>query len=170
MEDVAVARVILVIDDDDNVRRSVRAVLSHAGWGVEQANDGEAGLRLIERRTEPYTLVITDLQMPQLDGRLVAETLGQCRPRQAVLCMSGSALECPPLGPHDTSFPSWPNLSPNRRCTRPSSARSSTPRSTGPRGGAGPGRQWAIWSPTPAGCAGVKDAFTEAPRRRRFPN
>jgi DNA-binding NtrC family response regulator len=105
MEDVAVARVILVIDDDDNVRRSVRAVLRYAGWGVEQANDGEAGLRLVERRPEPYALVITDLQMPQLDGRLVAETLGQCRPRQAVLCMSGSAVGCPPVGPHDTEFP-----------------------------------------------------------------
>jgi DNA-binding NtrC family response regulator len=105
MEDVAVARVILVIDDDDNVRRSVRGVLRHAGWGVEQASDGEAGLRLIERRLEPYALVITDLQMPQIDGRAVAETLGQCRARQAVLCMSGSAVECPPVGPHDIEFP-----------------------------------------------------------------
>jgi FixJ family two-component response regulator len=42
--------------------------------------------------------------MPQLDGRVVAETLGPCRPRQAVLCMSGSAVECPPVGPHDTEF------------------------------------------------------------------
>lgn len=105
MEDVAVARVILVIDDDDNVRRSVREVLRHAGWGVDQASDGEAGLRLIERRPEPYALVITDLQMPHIDGRVVAETLGQCRPRQAVLCMSGSAVECPPVGPRDVEFP-----------------------------------------------------------------
>jgi DNA-binding NtrC family response regulator len=108
MEDVAVARVILVIEDDNNVRRSVREVLRHAGWGVEQASDGEAGLRLIERRPEPYALVITDLQMPQIDGRAVAETLGQCRPRQAVLCMSGSAVECPPVGPHDIEFPLLP--------------------------------------------------------------
>jgi two-component system cell cycle sensor histidine kinase/response regulator CckA len=104
LEDVA-ARMILVIDDDDNVRRSVRQVLKHAGWAVEQANDGEAGLRLIEQRLGPYALVITDLQMPRLDGRAVAETLGQCRPRQAVLCMSGSTAECPPVGPHDSAFP-----------------------------------------------------------------
>jgi DNA-binding NtrC family response regulator len=104
MEDVAV-HVILVIDDDANVRRSVLRVLNLAGWGVEQAIDGEAGLRLIEQRTTPYALVITDLQMPQLDGRVVAETLGQCRPGQAVLCMSGSADGCPPVGPHDTDFP-----------------------------------------------------------------
>jgi DNA-binding NtrC family response regulator len=104
MEDVAV-HVILVIDDDANVRRSVLRVLNLAGWGVEQAIDGEAGLRLIEQRTTPYALVITDLQMPQLDGRVVAETLGQCRPGQAVLCMSGSADGCPPVGPHDADFP-----------------------------------------------------------------
>jgi DNA-binding NtrC family response regulator len=103
MEDVA--RMILVIDDDANVRRSVRLVLKLAGWGVEQAVDGEAGLRLIEQRPAPYALVITDLQMPHIDGRMVAETLGQCRPGQAVLCMSGSAAECPPVGPHDTAFP-----------------------------------------------------------------
>jgi DNA-binding NtrC family response regulator len=60
---------------------------------------------MIERRLTPYALVITDLQMPQIDGRLVAETLGQCRPGQAVLCMSGSASERPPVGPHDTAFP-----------------------------------------------------------------
>jgi DNA-binding NtrC family response regulator len=105
MKDIAVARVILVIDDDANVRRSVRQVLKVAGWSVEQAIDGEAGLRLIEQRLTPFALVITDLQMPQLDGRAVAETLGQCRPGQAVLCMSGSASECPPVGPHDTAFP-----------------------------------------------------------------
>ena len=50
MADVAVARVILVIDDDANVRRSVWHVLKFAGWDVEQAVDGEAGLRLIEQR------------------------------------------------------------------------------------------------------------------------
>jgi len=105
MEDVAVAHVILVIDDDANVRRSVLRVLNLAGWGVEQAIDGEAGLRLIEQRPAPYALVITDLQMPQLDGRAVAETLSQCRPGQAVLCMSGSTDGCPPVGPHDTDFP-----------------------------------------------------------------
>jgi DNA-binding NtrC family response regulator len=105
MADVAVARVMLVIDDDANVRRSVRIVLKIAGWSVEQAIDGEAGLRMIEQRPAPYALVITDLQMPQIDGRLVAETLGQCRPGQPVLCMSGSAAECPPVGPHDTAFP-----------------------------------------------------------------
>jgi DNA-binding NtrC family response regulator len=105
MADVAVARVILVIDDDANVRRSMRVVLRLAGWSVEQAIDGEAGLRLIEQRPSPYALVITDLQMPQIDGRVVAETLGRCRPGQEVLCMSGSAAECPPVGPHDTAFP-----------------------------------------------------------------
>ena len=105
MKDIAVARVILVIDDDDNVRRSVRQVLKIAGWSVEQAIDGEAGLRMIEKRLTPFALVITDLQMPQIDGRAVAETLGQCRPGQAVLCMSGSAAECPPVGHHDTAFP-----------------------------------------------------------------
>ena len=105
MADVAVARVILVIDDDVNVRRSVGHVLERAGWGVEQAVDGEAGLRLIEQRPAPYALVITDLQMPQIDGRVVAETLGQCRPGQAVLCMSGSAAAYPPVGPRDTAFP-----------------------------------------------------------------
>jgi FixJ family two-component response regulator len=35
----------------------------------------------------------------------VAETLGRCRPGQAVLCLSGSAAECPPVGPRDTAFP-----------------------------------------------------------------
>jgi DNA-binding NtrC family response regulator len=105
MADVEVARMILVIDDDTNVRRSVRLVLKLAGWGVDQAADGEAGLRLIERGPAPYVLVITDLQMPQIDGRVVAETLGQCWPGQAVPYMSGSAAECPPVGPHDTAFP-----------------------------------------------------------------
>jgi len=63
---------ILVVDDEEVVRTSVRATLRRAGYVVTTAEDGVRGL--VELRKNPrFDLVITDLVMPELDGtRLIA--------------------------------------------------------------------------------------------------
>ncbi len=58
---------ILVVDDDEGVRYTLRGVLEDAGMEVEEAADGEAAWARIE--AEPsFHLVLTDLRMPRLDG------------------------------------------------------------------------------------------------------
>jgi two-component system response regulator ResD len=79
---------VLVVDDEPSMRRILRRTLEAEQFHVEEASDGESALRLIQARTEPFDLVLTDLSMPLIDGRRLSETLRQYRPSVAVLCMS----------------------------------------------------------------------------------
>jgi len=93
---------VLVVDDEPPVRQFLRRTLEAEGFQVEEAHDGESALRLIQARTEPFDLVLTDLSMPQIDGRQVSETLRRYRPSVAVLCMSADPDAVPYIESSDT--------------------------------------------------------------------
>ena len=59
-------QLILVVDDEDNLRDVLVEVLSRDGHEVDSAVDGAEGLRRVEERR--YDLVVTDLRMPGLEG------------------------------------------------------------------------------------------------------
>ncbi len=59
-------RRILVVDDSPNTREVVRIILESAGYLVDTAKDGEDALVRVTRR--PYHLVVSDIEMPRLDG------------------------------------------------------------------------------------------------------
>jgi DNA-binding response OmpR family regulator len=65
--------VILVVEDDDDLRRVLALNLERHGYQVEQAADGEEGLR-IARELQP-DLVVLDLMLPKLDGRHVCRLI-----------------------------------------------------------------------------------------------
>ncbi len=69
--------VILVVDDDENLRRLVAAYLEGEGYEVEQAADAEAAFASVERR-EP-NLVLLDLMLPGLNGLEVARRMRATR-------------------------------------------------------------------------------------------
>jgi putative two-component system response regulator len=82
---------ILVVDDDRAVRRSIRRVLE--GWGctVEEAGDGNAAL---EQLCVPgQRLVLTDIDMPSLDGFDLLDTINQRFPHCGVIMVSGMSHE-----------------------------------------------------------------------------
>ncbi|MDX6506187.1 MAG: hypothetical protein QOG06_831 [Gaiellaceae bacterium] len=60
------AETILVIDDDDDIRRLVRTLLERAGYAVLEAPDGRAGLRIFFAQAPD--LVVLDVSMPERDG------------------------------------------------------------------------------------------------------
>ncbi len=93
---------VLMVDDDADLRGILRRMLEAEGFHVEEASDGEAGLRLIQARTEPFDLVLTDLSMPRIDGRQVSETLRRYRPGVALLCMSADPDAVPYIESSDT--------------------------------------------------------------------
>ena len=65
-------RTILAVDDSPSMRQMVRATLESAGYGVVEAADGQEALELA--RTRSVDLVISDVNMPRMDGiRLVSE-------------------------------------------------------------------------------------------------
>ena len=80
---------VLVVDDEPALRDIVRRTLEAEGFHVEDAPDGASALHLVQARAEPFDLVLSDLSMPVIDGRQVAETLARYRPGVALLCMSG---------------------------------------------------------------------------------
>ena len=59
------SRVILTVDDSASVRQMVTFTLKGAGYDVVEAKDGEDALTKL---TQPIAMVITDLNMPRLDG------------------------------------------------------------------------------------------------------
>jgi DNA-binding NtrC family response regulator len=69
---------ILLIDDDDSLRRVIEFSLTEAGYKVKAAADGEEGLRLFEK--EPFDAVITDITMPGMNGM---EVLARVHERDA---------------------------------------------------------------------------------------
>jgi len=80
---------ILLVEDEDVVRGLARKVLEHAGYNVLDASGGEEAFRLCQKHTEPIHLLLTDVVMPEMSGREIAERLKTLRPTTRVLFMSG---------------------------------------------------------------------------------
>jgi CheY-like chemotaxis protein len=80
---------VIFADDEDAVRWIGRRYLEADGWGVLEATDGLAALQIIQLLTDPLDLVITDLNMPRVTGRELAEVLSVFRPRLPVLGITG---------------------------------------------------------------------------------
>ncbi len=80
---------ILVAEDSDGVRRLVRQVLTRCGYSVLEARNGEEALSVAERHPGPIRLTVTDVVMPGMGGRLMADRLKSARPEMRVLFMSG---------------------------------------------------------------------------------
>jgi CheY-like chemotaxis protein len=83
------APTILVVDDEDIVRALVTRALREAGYRVVQAQHGAAALALLEGGTQTIHLVISDLVMPGIGGREVAQWIAAHSPGLPVLFISG---------------------------------------------------------------------------------
>jgi len=59
---------VLVVDDDVGVRRVCTRVLTHEGWIVVEAGNGRAGIAELETATQSFDCVLSDVNMPELDG------------------------------------------------------------------------------------------------------
>jgi PAS domain S-box-containing protein len=80
---------VLVVEDMDAVRRATCRMLERQGYKVLDAANGAAALALAAAHDGPIHLLLTDVVLPGLDGRQIAERLLQTRPQVRVLYMSG---------------------------------------------------------------------------------
>ncbi len=78
---------ILIIDDEQQVRAMMRQMLERAGHEVDEASDGEAGLRSFQRKSAD--LVITDILMPVKGGLVTIAELRRDHPGVKVIAISG---------------------------------------------------------------------------------
>lgn len=81
---------ILVVDDDRNTRRYMRAVLEAADYTVSEAADGVEALKMMEK--EYVDLVVLDIMMPEMDGYEFTETLRSVQNNLPILMVSARQL------------------------------------------------------------------------------
>ena len=80
---------VLLVEDEDAVRALAREVLRRHGYVVLEARHGLDALRVAERHPDPIHLMVTDVVMPHISGRELADRLADVRPAMKVLFMSG---------------------------------------------------------------------------------
>ena len=80
---------ILVVEDNDEVREVAVRILSGQGYRVLEASQGLDAFLICTEHDGPIHLLLTDVVMPKMSGRELAETLMSIRPRIKVLYMSG---------------------------------------------------------------------------------
>jgi len=78
---------VLVVDDNAVMRTVMRVALEKAGHKVSMAEDGERALKAAADGS--FDLVITDIQMPKMDGVDLVQQLRKARPQAKVLVISG---------------------------------------------------------------------------------
>ncbi len=89
---------VLIVEDDEELRELMEDVLAERGYRVLVAEDGESALRIAETHAEPIDLLLTDVVMPRLSGRGLAQRLSAARPGLAVLFVSGYSGPAPLQG------------------------------------------------------------------------
>lgn len=80
---------ILIVDDDDAIRRLIRDALEPLGYTILEAGSGEDALAVLGRTKEKIDLVLTDLIMPGMNGQELIETILQDQPDIKSILMSG---------------------------------------------------------------------------------
>ena len=95
---------VLVVDDEAEIRRSVRMILEYEGYDVQEASSGPEALALIER--EPPDLAFLDIKMGGMDGLETLQKIRQANDALPVVIISGhgtvsTAVEATKLGAFD---------------------------------------------------------------------
>jgi PAS domain S-box-containing protein len=80
---------ILVVEDEPMVRELARQSLEQLGYSVLEADSGDAALAVIERRRPAVDLILSDVVMPGLSARALAEAVARLDPSVPLLYMSG---------------------------------------------------------------------------------
>jgi PAS domain S-box-containing protein len=80
---------VLIVEDDDSLRKLAQKALRQHGYSVLEAENGEDALRVSEEHGGSIDLMITDVVMPKMSGKETAERLQPLYPQMKVIYMSG---------------------------------------------------------------------------------
>jgi two-component system cell cycle sensor histidine kinase/response regulator CckA len=80
---------ILLVEDEDGVRRLLKHVLAKDGYDVVEASGGPEAIALYQQLRRPVHLLLTDIVMPRMSGRELAERMVKLQPGLKVIYMSG---------------------------------------------------------------------------------
>ena len=79
----------LLVEDEDALRRATRRTLERIGFEVAEAANGRAALELVQEHEATFDVVLTDVVMPVMSGKALADELLEQAPTQRVVFMSG---------------------------------------------------------------------------------
>ncbi len=82
---------ILLVEDEDAVRAFAIRALSSRGYTVVEADSGESALAVMEKQTEPFDLILSDVVMPEMDGPTLLRELRKRGVKTRVIFVSGYA-------------------------------------------------------------------------------
>lgn len=91
VHDVTKRPVVMLVEDEDSVRRVTGEILQAAGYTVLEAKDGKEALRLAQRKETEIKVLIADVIMPEMSGPEVAEELSRGHPQLKTIFISGYA-------------------------------------------------------------------------------
>src|SRR4051794_20319692 len=80
---------VLVVDDDDAIRRVCTRVLGGEGWSVSVATNGREALAALDANDVPYDCVLSDVNMPEVDGFELVQAVRKRDDDIPVLLMTG---------------------------------------------------------------------------------
>jgi two-component system cell cycle sensor histidine kinase/response regulator CckA len=80
---------VLLVEDDDQVRETTGIVLGRSGYRVIEAQNGEEALAVTRRMGGGIHLLVTDVVMPRMNGRELAERLAEVQPALKAIYLSG---------------------------------------------------------------------------------
>jgi CheY-like chemotaxis protein len=81
--------VILLAEDDVLVRNLVQLMLSKEGYVVLASKDGQEAREICDKFADPINLLLTDVNMPRMNGPELAQMVQECRPETRIMIMSG---------------------------------------------------------------------------------
>ena len=84
---------VLIVEDEPSVLATTTRTLRHYGYGVLQADNGEAALSILERHSNEVDLIVTDVVMPHMTGPQLAEVVRQEYPSVPLMFITGYANE-----------------------------------------------------------------------------
>ena len=84
---------VLLVEDDEAVRTAMRRVLESAGYRVVDTGSPETALRIHDAHANTFNVVVTDVWMPAMDGRVLAARLRERSPGVRIVFVSGFADE-----------------------------------------------------------------------------
>jgi CheY-like chemotaxis protein len=82
---------ILVVDDDEGMRRMLFLLLTRLGYRVVLAENGQQAFELFSR--DSFSLILTDLCMPEMDGFTLATKVKTTSPNTPIIMVTGSQIE-----------------------------------------------------------------------------
>src|SRR6195952_4292272 len=95
---------ILIIDDEKAIRKTLSEILSYEGYKIDEAGDGEEGLKKVKEKE--YDVILCDIKMPKIDGIEFLEKTKETNPDIPIIMISGhgtieTAVEAVKKGAYD---------------------------------------------------------------------